>query len=108
MPPRSPFPMFGSGSDSRTALLQGLMIGAIVIGGLYIGREVLLPLALAILLSFVLTPLLLLLRKVKVPRVPAVIEDDVLIKLTQIHHRKNISRAASSASASRSISLSSL
>src|SRR5512134_2696108 len=72
MPPRSPFPMFGSGSDSRTALLQGLMIGAIVIGGLYIGREVLLPLALAILLSFVLTPLLLLLRKVKVPRVLAV------------------------------------
>ena len=57
MPPRSPFPMFGSGSDSRAALLQGLMIGAIVIGGLYIGREVLLPLALAILLSFVLTPL---------------------------------------------------
>jgi len=39
MPPRSPFPMFGSGSDSRTALLQGLMIGAIVIGGLYIGRR---------------------------------------------------------------------
>ena len=31
MPPRSPFPMFGSGSDSRAALLQGLMIGAIVI-----------------------------------------------------------------------------
>jgi predicted PurR-regulated permease PerM len=72
MPPRSPFPMFGSGSDSRAAMLQGLMIGAIVIGGLFIGREVLLPLALAILLSFVLTPLLLLLRKVKVPRVPAV------------------------------------
>ena len=72
MPPRSPFPMFGSGSDSRAALLQGLMIGAIVIGGLYIGREVLLPLALAILLSFVLTPLLLLLRTIKVPRLPAV------------------------------------
>ena len=44
----------------------------------------------------------------EIPRVPAVIEDDVLIKLAQIHHRKNISRAASSASASRSISLSSL
>jgi predicted PurR-regulated permease PerM len=72
MPPRS-FPMSGSTSDSRTGLLQGLMIGAIVIGSLYIGREVLLPLALAILLSFVLTPLLLLLRKIKVPRVPAVI-----------------------------------
>jgi predicted PurR-regulated permease PerM len=72
MPPRSPFPMFGSSSDSRAALLQGLVIGAIVISALYIGREVLLPLALAILLSFVLTPLLLLLRKIKVPRVPAV------------------------------------
>jgi predicted PurR-regulated permease PerM len=73
MPPRSPFPMFSSSSDSRAALLQGLMIGAIVVGTLYIAREVLLPLALAILLSFVLTPLLLLLRKVKVPRLLAVI-----------------------------------
>jgi predicted PurR-regulated permease PerM len=73
MPPRSPFPIFASSSDSRVALLQGLMIGAIVVGTLYIAREVLLPLALAILLSFVLTPLLLLLRKVKVPRVLAVI-----------------------------------
>ena len=35
MPPRSPFPMFGSGSDSRAALLQGLMIGAIVIGAMW-------------------------------------------------------------------------
>ena len=73
MPPRSPFPIFASSSDSRAALLQGLMIGAIVVGTLYIAREVLLPLTLAILLSFVLTPLLLLLRKVKVPRVLAVI-----------------------------------
>src|SRR6476659_2680111 len=73
MPSRSPFPMFSSGSDSRVALLQGLMIAAIVVGTLYIAREVVLPLTRAILLSFVLTPLLLLLRKVKVPRVLAVI-----------------------------------
>jgi len=72
MPPRSPFPLLTSSSDARTATLQGLLIGAIVIAGLYIGREVLLPLALAILLSFVLTPPLLLLRRVKVPRVLAV------------------------------------
>jgi predicted PurR-regulated permease PerM len=65
--------MFSSGSDSRAALLQGLMIAALVVGTLYIAREVLLPLALAILLSFVLTPLLLLLRKIKVPRVLAVV-----------------------------------
>jgi len=73
MPPRTPFPMFSSSSDSRAALLQGLMIGAIVVGALYVAREVLLPLTLAILLSFVLTPLLVLLRKIKVPRVLAVI-----------------------------------
>ena len=46
-----------------------LLSGAIVITGLYVGREVLLPLALAILLSFVLTPALLFLRRLKVPRV---------------------------------------
>ena len=71
--PRSPFPIFGSTSDSRVALLQGLLIAALVIGGLYIGREVLLPLVIAILLSFVLTPLLLLLRRLKLPRALAVI-----------------------------------
>ena len=59
-------------SDARTATLQGLLIGAIVIAALYVGREVLLPLALAILLSFVLTPPLLAAQAVKVPRVLAV------------------------------------
>ena len=71
MPPRVSFPALDP-SDARTAALQGLLIGAIVIAGLYFGREVLLPLALAILLSFVLTPPLLLLRRIKLPRVVAV------------------------------------
>jgi predicted PurR-regulated permease PerM len=67
MAPR--FPIFSSSSsEARTATLQGLLIAAIVITGLYVAREVLLPLALAILLSFVLTPMLLLLRRLKVPR----------------------------------------
>ena len=61
-----------SSSEARTAALQGLLIAAIVITALYVGREVLLPLALAILLSFVLTPILLLLRRLKVPRVVGV------------------------------------
>ena len=67
MPPR--FPIFTSSSEARTATLQGLLIATIVITGLYVAREVLLPLALAILLSFVLTPALLFLRRLKVPRV---------------------------------------
>jgi predicted PurR-regulated permease PerM len=72
MPPRSPFPLFSTPSDSRTATLQGLLIATIVICALYFGREVLLPLALAILLSFVLTPPVLMLRRIKVPRILAV------------------------------------
>ena len=58
--------------DVRAGVLQGLLTGAIIIAGLYFGREVLLPLALAILLSFVLTPPLLLLRRIKLPRAVAV------------------------------------
>ena len=71
LPPRESF-LLSTTSDARTAALQGLVIGAIVIAGLYFGREVLLPLALAILLSLVLTPFLLLLRRIMLPRVVAV------------------------------------
>ena len=65
----SRLPIFASSSEARTATLQSLLIAAIVITGLYVAREVLLPLALAILLSFVLTPALLFLRRLKIPRV---------------------------------------
>ena len=70
MSPR--FPIFASSSEARTATLQSLLIAAIVITGLYVAREVLIPLALAIVLSFVLTPALLFLRRLKVPRVVGV------------------------------------
>jgi predicted PurR-regulated permease PerM len=46
---------------------------ALVIAALYVGREVFVPVALAILLSFVLAPLIRLLQKVRVPRALAVI-----------------------------------
>jgi predicted PurR-regulated permease PerM len=72
MSPRSSLPLFTKPSDQRAAILQGLLIAAIVITGLYVGRDVLLPLALAILLAFVLSPPLLFLRKLKVPRIGAV------------------------------------
>jgi predicted PurR-regulated permease PerM len=72
MPPRSPFPLLSTPSDARTATLQGLLIAALVVTALYFAREVLLPLSLAILLSFVLTPPLLFLRRLKVPRILAV------------------------------------
>ena len=60
MAPR--FPILASSSEARTTLLQGLLIAAIVVAGLRVAHEVFLPLAIAILLSFVLTPPLLFLR----------------------------------------------
>ena len=72
MPPRSQFPVLTAPSDARTAILQGLLIAALVIAALYVGRDVLLPLALAILLSFVLTRPLVMLRRIGVPRILAV------------------------------------
>ena len=55
-------------SASATAV-----IFAIIVAALYFGREVLMPLALAILLSFVLAPLALMLRRWRIGRVTSVI-----------------------------------
>jgi predicted PurR-regulated permease PerM len=44
------------------------VIAAIIIGALYLGREVFVPIALAILLSFVLAPLVGLLQRWRIPR----------------------------------------
>ncbi|MGE3529448.1 MAG: AI-2E family transporter, partial [Methyloceanibacter sp.] len=69
---RSRIPVLSNRADTRTAILQGLLIATLVIGALYVGRDVLVPLALAILLSFVLSRPLIFLRRVGVPRVLAV------------------------------------
>ena len=53
--------------------LLGLAVGVVVIAGLYFAREVLIPVTLAILLSFVLSPVVALLRRARVPRAPAVL-----------------------------------
>jgi predicted PurR-regulated permease PerM len=53
---------------SATVVVFGVAVAA-----LYFGRDVFVPLALAILLSFVLAPLVLLLRHLHIPRVPSVI-----------------------------------
>lgn len=45
----------------------------IAVAVLYFGRDIFIPLALAVLLAFVLTPLLLWLRHVGVPRIPSVV-----------------------------------
>src|SRR5688500_2461512 len=56
--------------SSRFVVLAAICI---VVGALYIAREVLIPLALAILLCFLLAPLVRRLERVGLSRVPAVI-----------------------------------
>jgi predicted PurR-regulated permease PerM len=70
---RPHIPVLSTRADTRTAILQGLLIATLVIATLYVGREVLVPLALAILLSFVLTRPLVMLRRVGMPRILSVV-----------------------------------
>ena len=61
--------------------LQGLTTlaaGVVTIAALYFARDVLVPITLAVLLSFVLAPLVALLRRLRLGRVPAVVAAVVL------------------------------
>src|SRR6202011_6302326 len=60
-------------SPVRGSAVTTVLIGVILVGALYFGREVLVPIALAILMSFVLAPLVVLLEGWYVPRGLAVI-----------------------------------
>src|SRR5580658_8432821 len=55
-----------------TSTLATVLIGVVVVAGLYFGREVLVPIALAVLLSFVLAPLVQFLQRSHFPRGVAV------------------------------------
>jgi predicted PurR-regulated permease PerM len=61
---------------AETPGLNGLLtlaVGVVVIAGLYLGRTVLIPITLAVLLSFVLAPLVGLLRRIHLGRVSSVL-----------------------------------
>lgn len=53
--------------------LSTMAVAVVVVAALYFGREIFVPFALAVLLSFALAPLVALLRRCHVPRPPAVI-----------------------------------
>jgi predicted PurR-regulated permease PerM len=59
--------------DGFAVSTTNLMVAIVIIVLLYFGREVLLPIALAVLMSFVLAPLVRLLQRLYVPRLLAVI-----------------------------------
>src|SRR4030095_11704038 len=52
--------------------LATVLVAAAIVAALYFGREVLLPMALAVLLSFVLAPAVRLLQRLYLPRLAAV------------------------------------
>ena len=54
------------------ATLNTVLIAVVVVAALYFGREVLVPIALAILLTFVLAPVVRLLQRWYFPRIVAV------------------------------------
>ena len=61
---------------AETPGLTGLLtlaVGVVVVAGLYLGRTVLIPITLAVLLSFLLAPLVNLLRRIHLGRVPSVL-----------------------------------
>lgn len=63
-------------SEELMSLLSAVtsaILGTMLVTTLYFGREILVPIALAILLSFVLAPLVGLLQRVRVPRGLAVV-----------------------------------
>jgi predicted PurR-regulated permease PerM len=53
--------------------VAGAVIAAIIVGALYVGRDVFIPVALAILLSFALAPPVRLLQRARVPRAVSVL-----------------------------------
>jgi predicted PurR-regulated permease PerM len=59
--------------DTLTAKFMATVMAGVVVSGIYFGRPVLMPLALAVLLSFALAPLVSLLRRVKLGNVMPVL-----------------------------------
>jgi predicted PurR-regulated permease PerM len=71
-PPPSPGTRPAAPSAPDTKTLIGLAVAAIVVAGLYLAQDVLVPITLAVMLSFVLSPLTNLLRRIGLWRAPAV------------------------------------
>src|SRR5437763_7060935 len=63
----------GRGSPTAAgSSITTVVMGVVLVGVIYLGREVLMPIALAVLMSFVLAPLVGFLQRIYVPRVAAV------------------------------------
>ncbi|HWX89792.1 MAG TPA: AI-2E family transporter, partial [Rhizomicrobium sp.] len=68
-----PPPPVAAKPDALAHKFMAIMIGGVVVAGLFFGRPVLMPLALAVLMSFALAPLVSQLKRLNIGNVPAVI-----------------------------------
>ena len=66
-------PAVGSGAVRGPGSMQALASAAIIVAGLYFARDILIPFALAILLTFLMAPMVLRFRRWGLGRIPAVI-----------------------------------
>src|SRR6202161_3510800 len=73
LPASSPNKFVALSKPIQDASVTTILVGVVVVAALYFGREVLVPIALAVLLSFILSPCVRLLQRVHFPRVFAVI-----------------------------------
>jgi predicted PurR-regulated permease PerM len=73
LPASSPNKFVASSKPIPDASITTILVGVVVVAALYFGREVLVPIALAVLLSFILSPCVRLLQRLHFPRVVAVI-----------------------------------
>jgi predicted PurR-regulated permease PerM len=60
-------------TQPRGTVLTNMAVAALIIAALYFGREIFVPVALAVLLSFVLAPFVMLLRSWRIPRTASVL-----------------------------------
>jgi len=81
MTPVSRQPFKARSADEVMALLSAVataILAVIIVAMLYFGREIFVPIALAILLSFVLAPVVVILQRMRVPRGLAVVSVAIL------------------------------
>ncbi len=73
VPASSPNKFVALSKPVPDASVTTILVGVVIVAALYFGREVLVPIALAVLLSFILSPCVRLLQRVHFPRIVAVI-----------------------------------
>src|SRR3954453_928156 len=73
LPPPPPVAKPAAANDRLQSTYMAAVVAAIVVAGIYFGRPIFVPLALAVLIAFALSPILRLLRKISLGRVLSVV-----------------------------------